>query len=227
MRFAAAADGAAANGAAANGDANGAAANHAAANGDANGGAKNGADGAAAAGEAGRWLADVKRQLFESRAFGKLLRAFTTIDMLGYAGEVRRMRPGEDPRGGAGREARHRGAGGWQMLRGRLQVPPPPPHTRAHTHAHKSTHTHTHAHAHAHAHTQSTPGLDYSVAHYGVITRDPRLDCVLTFVDDREEADAADWGVGEVGAARADTHGRAQSRVHAHTDARVCTRART
>jgi hypothetical protein len=36
------------------------------------------------------------------------------------------------------------------------------------------------------------------VAHYGVITRDPRLDCVLTFVDDREEADAADWGVGEV-----------------------------
>jgi hypothetical protein len=46
--------------------------------------------------------------------------------------------------------------------------------------------------------TPHTPGLDYTVAHYGAITKDPRLDCVLTFVDDREEADAADWGVGEV-----------------------------
>jgi len=60
----------------------------------------NGAAAAAAATEApaaevGRRLADVKRGLFESRAFGKLLRAFTTIDMLGHAGEVRRMRPGE------------------------------------------------------------------------------------------------------------------------------------
>lgn len=36
------------------------------------------------------------------------------------------------------------------------------------------------------------------MAHYGLITKDPRLDCVLTFVDDREEADAADWGMGEV-----------------------------
>lgn len=45
-------------------------------------------------------------------------------------------------------------------------------------------------------------GLDYTVAHYGIITRDPRLDCVLTFVDDRAEADAADWGVGEVSGAR-------------------------
>lgn len=49
----------------------------------------------APAAEAGRRLAEAKRELFESRAFGKLLRALTTIDMLGHAGEVRRMRPGE------------------------------------------------------------------------------------------------------------------------------------
>lgn len=27
------------------------------------------------------------------------------------------------------------------------------------------------------------PGLDYTVAHYGIITKDPRLDVVLCFVD--------------------------------------------
>lgn len=101
-----------------------------------NGGANGAADAKPPpAAEAGARLAAVKRELFESRAFGKLLRAFTTIDMLGHAGEVRRLRP----------------------------------------------------------------GLDYTVAHYGVITTAPRLDCVLAFVDDAAEDDAAGWGVGEVG----------------------------
>jgi hypothetical protein len=41
-------------------------------------------------------------------------------------------------------------------------------------------------------------GLDYTVAHYGIITSAPRLDAVLTFVDDAAP-DAADaWAVGEV-----------------------------
>jgi hypothetical protein len=86
MRYSpAAANGAAANGAAANG----AAANGAAANGAATVGAP-----CVPAAEAGRRLAEVKRDLFEGGAFGRLLRAFTTVDMLGHAGEVRRMRPG-------------------------------------------------------------------------------------------------------------------------------------
>ncbi len=42
------------------------------------------------------------------------------------------------------------------------------------------------------------PGLDYTVAHYGILTNDPRLDCVLCFCDDREEAGDA-WEAGEVG----------------------------
>lgn len=39
------------------------------------------------------------------------------------------------------------------------------------------------------------PGLDYTVAHYGALTKDPRMDVVLCFVDEKE----ADWGDGEVG----------------------------
>ncbi|KAF8057154.1 Ogd [Scenedesmus sp. PABB004] len=43
-------------------------------------------------------------------------------------------------------------------------------------------------------------GLDYTVAHYGIITSAPRLDCVLSFVDDAGGGDAAQgWAVGEVG----------------------------
>lgn len=45
------------------------------------------------------------------------------------------------------------------------------------------------------------PGLDYTVAHYGCMTKDPRLDAVLCFVDesshDGEAAEA--WESGEVG----------------------------
>ncbi len=42
------------------------------------------------------------------------------------------------------------------------------------------------------------PGLDYTVAHYGVLTTDPRLDVVLTFVND-ESMSSASWGDGECG----------------------------
>lgn len=42
------------------------------------------------------------------------------------------------------------------------------------------------------------PGLDYTVAHYGILTKDPQLDAVLCFVDDRSEEDKANWGDGEV-----------------------------
>lgn len=42
-------------------------------------------------------------------------------------------------------------------------------------------------------------GLDYTVAHYGIITSAPRLDCVLTFVDDSSPEAADGWQVGEVG----------------------------
>ena len=42
-------------------------------------------------------------------------------------------------------------------------------------------------------------GLDYTVAHYGILTKDPRMDCVLTFVDDTTPAAAEGWEVGEVG----------------------------
>lgn len=43
------------------------------------------------------------------------------------------------------------------------------------------------------------PGLDYTVAHYGILTKDPRLDCVLTFVDDEGDDKRAAWDSGEVG----------------------------
>ena len=42
------------------------------------------------------------------------------------------------------------------------------------------------------------PGLDYTVAHYGVLTTDPRLDVVLTFVND-ESMSSASWADGECG----------------------------
>lgn len=42
------------------------------------------------------------------------------------------------------------------------------------------------------------PGLDYTVAHYGVLTKDPRLDVVLTFVND-ESMSSASWADGECG----------------------------
>jgi hypothetical protein len=43
------------------------------------------------------------------------------------------------------------------------------------------------------------PGLDYTVAHYGIITSAPRLDCVLSFVDDSTDQAMDNWAVGEVG----------------------------
>ena len=43
------------------------------------------------------------------------------------------------------------------------------------------------------------PGLDYTVAHYGVLTQDPQLDAVLCFVDDAGGAAREAWEGGEVG----------------------------
>lgn len=43
------------------------------------------------------------------------------------------------------------------------------------------------------------PGLDYTVAHYGVLTKDPRLDCVLCVVDDGSQDSKEAWDSGEVG----------------------------
>jgi Rps23 Pro-64 3,4-dihydroxylase Tpa1-like proline 4-hydroxylase len=44
------------------------------------------------------------------------------------------------------------------------------------------------------------PGLDYTVAHFGCLTPEPRLDCVLSFVDEREASGGAEaWAGGEVG----------------------------
>ena len=43
------------------------------------------------------------------------------------------------------------------------------------------------------------PGLDYTVAHHGVLTTDPRLDATMCFVDDEGEARSAAWDFGEVG----------------------------
>ncbi|KAI9029406.1 Oxoglutarate and iron-dependent oxygenase degradation C-term-domain-containing protein [Hyaloraphidium curvatum] len=43
------------------------------------------------------------------------------------------------------------------------------------------------------------PGLDYTVAHGGVLTSEPRLDAVLSFVDDASEASAEAWESGDVG----------------------------
>lgn len=43
------------------------------------------------------------------------------------------------------------------------------------------------------------PGLDYTVAHYGCLTKDPRLDAVLCFVADGAEGAAEAWESGEMG----------------------------
>ena len=42
------------------------------------------------------------------------------------------------------------------------------------------------------------PGLDYTLAHYGVLTKEPRLDCTLCFVDDKDDEGEESWGAGEV-----------------------------
>jgi hypothetical protein len=58
-----------------------------------------GATGAAAIGAcgvAGKQLWRLKSELFETEAFARLLRHFTTIQLLGHAGCVRRFRPGEE-----------------------------------------------------------------------------------------------------------------------------------
>jgi Rps23 Pro-64 3,4-dihydroxylase Tpa1-like proline 4-hydroxylase len=86
--------------------------------------------GEAADADAGALLAALRRDLFSTGAFARLLRRLTSVQMLGHSGEVRRFRP----------------------------------------------------------------GLDYTVAHYGVLTSDPRLDCVLCFVDDGKDAAAAGAG---------------------------------
>ncbi|GIM01673.1 hypothetical protein Vretimale_6471 [Volvox reticuliferus] len=80
---------------------------------------------------AGVLMDRVRRELLASGAFARLLKAFTTVTMLGQAGEVRRFRP----------------------------------------------------------------GMDYTVAHYGILTTDPRLDVVLTFVDDATDEAASAWQV--------------------------------
>ncbi len=49
----------------------------------------------ASAGSAGVLLETVRREVLSSGAFARLLKAFTTITMLGQSGEVRRFRPGE------------------------------------------------------------------------------------------------------------------------------------
>jgi len=43
------------------------------------------------------------------------------------------------------------------------------------------------------------PGLDYTVAHYGCLTQDPRLDAVLCFVADGAEGASEAWESGEMG----------------------------
>lgn len=77
------------------------------------------------------------------------------------------------------------------------------------------------------------PGLDYTVAHYGILTADPRLDCVLCFCDDR---DGTAWEAGEVGGFEAylladeeeSTAAEVYRQVrvcvwwHAHARARLC-----
>ncbi|KAG2422001.1 hypothetical protein HYH02_015548, partial [Chlamydomonas schloesseri] len=89
-----------------------------------------GGSGAEGEGEgAGALLERVRRQLLCTPAFARLLKAFTSITMLGQAGETRRFRP----------------------------------------------------------------GMDYTVAHYGILTTDPRLDVVLTFVDDATDEAASLW----------------------------------
>ena len=43
------------------------------------------------------------------------------------------------------------------------------------------------------------PGLDYTVAHHGILTVDPRLDATMCMVDDEGEDASSAWDFGEVG----------------------------
>ena len=43
------------------------------------------------------------------------------------------------------------------------------------------------------------PGLDYTVAHHGILTVDPRLDATMCMVDDEGEEAGSAWDFGEVG----------------------------
>jgi hypothetical protein len=43
------------------------------------------------------------------------------------------------------------------------------------------------------------PGLDYTLAHYGILTKDPRLDASLSFVDDGRKGRKTAWDSGDVG----------------------------
>uniref|UniRef100_A0A7R9YSB2 Fe2OG dioxygenase domain-containing protein n=1 Tax=Chlamydomonas euryale TaxID=1486919 RepID=A0A7R9YSB2_9CHLO len=89
--------------------------------------ATHGAESTSVADTPGELLEQVRTQLFASGAFCRLLRKFTTLNMVGHRSDIRRFRP----------------------------------------------------------------GLDYTVAHYGILTKDPRLDVVLCFVDNRlSNADA-------------------------------------
>lgn len=80
----------------------------------------------------GKLLSELLKNLISSVPFANLIRAFTTLSMIGCQGEVRRFRP----------------------------------------------------------------GLDYTVAHYGGLTKDPRLDVVFSFVND---SPMDSWGDGECG----------------------------
>jgi prolyl 3-hydroxylase /prolyl 3,4-dihydroxylase len=92
----------------------------------------------------GQKLSEIQSHLLHSESFGRLLKKFTTIKLLGRKGEIRRFRP----------------------------------------------------------------GLDYTVAHYGVLTQDPQLDAVLCFVDHTtntndnnniDDGNNCSWEDGEVG----------------------------
>ena len=43
------------------------------------------------------------------------------------------------------------------------------------------------------------PGLDYTVAHHGILTVDPRLDATMCVVDDEGHLESSSWDFGEVG----------------------------
>ena len=45
----------------------------------------------------------------------------------------------------------------------------------------------------------SRPGLDYTVAHHGILTVDPRLDATLCVVDDEGDIKSSAWDFGECG----------------------------
>ncbi|EFJ40470.1 hypothetical protein VOLCADRAFT_108132 [Volvox carteri f. nagariensis] len=81
---------------------------------------------------AGSLLDRVRRDLLASGSFARLLKALTSVTMLGQTGELTDTGPGR-------------------------------------------------------------AGLDYTVAHYGILTTDPRLDVVLTFVDDSTDEAASAW----------------------------------